>query len=137
MTRGIKLVRSAVVDANYWYLKVWRLRIDVAAVSGGMDPYVFLFARGDPDPNSGEVVDTFETVCTVADMSYWPVGDPDPEAENPYYRSDFVELDFKSQQEFDQAWEIISKAVNDLRCALDLADALEVTESVWYSEPCA
>ena len=134
MARTITLKRLEIGPANYWYIKVWRLQVKVAAVSGGMDRNVFLFARGDPDPTTGEITDTFETVCTVADLSWWPANDPDPELADPYYRTDNVTLDFKSQVEFDWAWELFQSATLNLVVALNRADELVVSEDILISE---
>ena len=134
MARTITLKKFAIGPANYWYIKVWRLRIRVESVSGGMEPDVFLFARGDVDPTTGDITDTFETVCTVADLSWWPPNDPDPELEHPFYRGQDVTLDFKSQAEFDQAWVDLENAVRNLVAALNRADELVVSETVLISE---
>jgi len=134
MARGLKLKRFKIKQANHWHLKVWRIRVEVDEVSGGMDPNIFLWTRNDPDPDTEEVIDEFMTVATVADMSRYPEADPNPEADNPYYRTDFFEIDVEAQQTYDEVWQIIRLAAEELVLALDRAEQLIVAETAWLGE---
>ena len=131
MARGIKLNRYQIAQANHWHLKVWRLRVEVAEVSGGMEPNVFLWRQNDPDPHTDDVTYEFVTVATVGDMSEYPEGGPNPFAENPYFRTPFFEIDLSSQSDYDDVWHTIQVTVMELVQALDRAEKLELSESVW------
>lgn len=134
MARGIQLRRTESATASHRHIRAWRLRVDVEAVNGGMDENVFLWEQGDPDPDTDEIVNEFVTVATVADMSKYPVGAANPEYENPYFRTNFFEIDLESQADYDWAWEEIQKAVGLLVTALDEADTLGDSEEVWIGD---
>lgn len=134
MARGIQLRRYAIAAANHWYLHGFRLRVEVQAVAGGMDPNVFLYRRNPPDPVTGEVSDVFQTVCSFPDMGEYPATEPSDATAFPYFRLDFVELDFRGQTNYDSAWTSIRTEVHRLVAAMDKAEDLVVVEDVWLGD---
>lgn len=134
MPRGIQLTRYGIAEANHWHLAVWRFRVEVTAVSGGMESKIFLFRRVQPDPGSQITADKFVTVASIADLSKYPVDDVDPDADAPMYRTNSVELDFESQEDYEKAWIEFQRVIGNLVSGLDKAEDLVVEEEIWIGE---
>lgn len=132
MNTQVELKRYGIQQANYYFLKVWRLRVEATSVEGS-DPKIFLWSRNLPDPDTGDTVDTFETIATVADMSVYPPDNPAEGQADSFYRSDFFEIDLRSQLEFDQSWETTKQYVRQLLEAIDRATRLVELESITLS----
>lgn len=135
MARAIRLTRLDIKNANHYHLRGFRLRVEVAEVSGGMDRNVFLYRRHPPDPRTGEIVDEFATVCSFPDLAEYPVGDPSTTTDLPFLRKDFVELDVRSTRDCELVWETIRSQACALAAALDRADVLQEVETVWCGIP--
>lgn len=136
MARGIKLQRSAISQVNHFYLRGFRIRIDVSEVCGGMDPYVFLYRRAPANPFNGEQFDEFQCVASFPDMEEYPVGAPSEETPFPYFRLDYIELDVRSVSDFDYVWTTILSEVGRLVETLEKADNLTVEETTVVGEDC-
>lgn len=130
MPYGIKLQRLEIDSANHAHLGVWRCRVEAVDPVGEMDPNIFLFRRHPLDPHTGLNADKFITVATIADLSIYPVDDPDPGNSRQFYRTDVVELDFESQSDYLRFWVEIQRIVRELVSGLILADNLIVAEEV-------
>jgi hypothetical protein len=134
MGRGIQLTRSSIKDANHWFLRGFRLRIEVTEVTGGMPEHVFVYRREPANPETGTIDDTFQTVASLPDLSEYPVGAPDPERPFPYFRDNFIEVDVRSTGDFQNVWERIHAEVCNLVDILNRADNLVVDEVVWCGD---
>ncbi len=132
--RAIQLKRYEMKNANHYHLSVFRLRVEVADVLG-MEPQVFKFRRHDPDAVTGEVRDEFLGVATAVDMSEYPVGAPDPDNAQPFFRKDNFEIDLRSTKDYEDAWDLILREVCVLRAALNRAEELVVAETAWCGDP--
>lgn len=131
MARTLKLTKSAVTNANFGWLGGYRLRIVASDVENtGADPNVFLFLRGPIDPHTEEPVDRFHAVASPVDMADYPVDTPSGDTTYPYYRSDTLELDFRTTDLAQTTWEEIVSEVCHLLQALDRLDLLEAVEEV-------
>jgi len=128
--RGIQLRRYQIEQVNHYYLHGFRIRVDVAAVSGGMTPEIFVYKRLPPDPETGTIVDEFQTIASFVDMADWPVGAPISNGE-PFFRSSVVELDVRSEADYQYIWTIILQQANQLCWAMDKAEQLENAETSW------
>jgi hypothetical protein len=83
---------------------------------------------------TAEVYDEFMTVCSFPDMSEYPISEPSDATTFPYFRLDYVELDFRGQTNYDTAWQSIRDEIARLVAALDLAESLVVTEEIWLGD---
>lgn len=131
---GIKLRRYAIAQANHWYLRAFRLRIEVAEVHGAMSRYVFLYSRHPANAVTGVIEDRFETVASAVDLAEYPVGAPDSERPHPFFRTDSVELDVRSSEDYEEVWTRIQNEVCQLATILKRMENLEVVEEVWCGD---
>lgn len=130
--RRLKLVRKAVTQVNYQFLGAYRLRIEVSDPDNtGADPNVFLFLRRPINPYNQEVLDDFHAVASPVDLAEYPVGEPNALTTYPFYRIDFIELDFRSTAQANETWTLIVAEVDSLLRALDRLDTLEVVEETF------
>lgn len=130
--RRLKLVRKAVTQVNYQFLGAYRLRIEVSDPGNtGADPYVFLYLRRPVNPYNGDVLDDFHAIASPVDLAEYPVGEPNALTTYPFYRIDFIELDFRSTEQANDTWTLIVAEVDALLRALDRLDTLEVVEETF------
>lgn len=137
MARRLKVVKYELVHVNYAWLGAYRLRVEIQD-SIGMQPYVFLYRRGLPDLSNGEAIDHFMAVCSPADMEEWPALEPDPDKSYPFFRLDYIELDFRNVDKAKRTYDLILLELSHLVQALDRLDLLVPTEETWIGdEPAA
>jgi hypothetical protein len=106
------------------------LRIEIPETTDDMTDYVFVYRQHPADPYTGEIFEEFCTVASPVDLSEYPVGAPDPNKPFPFFRKNFIEVDLRSQADFDGTWELIQTEVCRLVAALDLMDNLVTEEEV-------
>ena len=134
MAYGIKLKRYEIRNTSHWHLRVFRLRIEVEDVSGGMVPDVFIYRRHPADAN-GVVYDEFETVASVPDLAEYPTREPDANSGNSFFRDRFIEVDVRSLEHYNDVWETIVAEVTALVDALNKAEAgLVLAEELWVGD---
>lgn len=132
MARRLKVKKYDVPNVNYQWLGAYRLRIEVSDPSGsGADPYVFLYLRNLPNPYDGSVTDVFHAVASPVDLAEYPIGEPDERTTYPFYRLDYVELDFRSTETAQESYILILEEINNLLLALDRLDLLVAAEETW------
>ena len=85
MARGIKLTRYKVSHAEDFHLHGYRLRVEVTAVNGGMDPAIFLFNRTPLNPRTGLPEDLCLGVVGFGDLSFYPADEPNPALRLSYF----------------------------------------------------
>lgn len=135
MGRQLKLVRHGVTRVDYLQLGACRLRIEASDPNNtGADPYVFMHLRDTVNPDTLERVDFFEGVAGPVDMSEYPESAPSPDAEFPYFRLPYMEIDLRSPDQADQAWRDIIAAVNALLVALDKLEDLEAIDETYVGD---
>jgi hypothetical protein len=126
--RRIQLKRYRMKEANHLFLRGFRIRVEVAEAIE-VDEHVFIYSRHH-DANTDTDTDTFESVASFPDMSWYPVNDPDPALGLPFFRKNFVELDVRSTSDYENIWTTLVQQVCQLVHALDRAGKLELFESV-------
>ena len=132
MARRLKLSRSQLTQVNYQYLGAFRLRVDVSdPTDSGADPFVFLYNAAPVNPYNGEQRADFLAVASPVDLSEYPAGEPNDATTYPFFRLNYVELDFRSTEQAERAWELIVLEVDNLLKALDRMEQLEVAEETW------
>lgn len=110
----------------------FRLRI-VASQACRMPAAIFRYVRHPADPNTGEQLDEFTGVCSVADLAEFPVDDPDPTASPPVFRADTIDLVLESRQRAETIWQLVQDESLSLKHALDAADALVAAPPEWQA----
>ena len=135
MAVHIQLVRLGMEDANQAYLKVFRIRVEIGAETVGLedDDRIFVYRRLPPDPYTGEEFDEFQTVASVVDLSQFPPEEPGEAS--PFFRLNYVELDFRSSIRVEEFWELIQREVCVLVEALERAPLLREQETTWCPSP--
>jgi hypothetical protein len=134
--RRLKLTRSNLTQVLYQYLGAYRLRVDVSDPDNtGADPYVFLYLRRPVNPYNNEVLDDFHAVVSPVDLAEYPVGEPDASTTYPFFRTNFIELDFRATSQALQTWVLIVTEINNLLLSLDRMDQLVVTEETYVGAP--
>jgi hypothetical protein len=128
---AIKMQRWGTRHKNFWHLHTWRLRVIVERTLGGMTEHIFVYER-QPVNAAGEILDEFQGVASPIDLEVLPFGSP--AAGETLFRSDTVEIDLESQQDYDVAWENLKTQI----CALiDVLNGEERAQelTVWCNEP--
>lgn len=131
MARGIKLKRFQIKEANHLEIHGFRLRVEVIDTFGDIDPNIFIFRRSPADAFTGVVTDEFMTVASFPDLSYYPIGTPDPAKSNPFFLARNVELDFKSVRDYNESWIAIRDQVAILCRTMDKAEQLIAIDEIW------
>lgn len=132
MARRLKLTRSQLTAVNYQYLGAFRLRIDVSdPTDSGADPCVFVYNQRPVNPYNNTVVADFMAITSPGDLAEYPVGQPNQNTTYPFFRLDYVELDFRSTEQAEDTWLLIVAEVSNLILALNRMDQLVQTEEVW------
>lgn len=131
-TRRIKLTRYAAENVNYTYYGAYRMKVAVTDVEGDdLDKYVFIYKRNAPSPYTGSTCDEFCAVAGPSQLGDIPAGAPDPDKNWPFYRLDYVELDFMAIVQAEQAWVEIQAEVCRLVGAMDDLEKLQAISDVW------
>lgn len=136
MARKLNLKKFAVTNVNFEFIGAYRLRVVATDLcDSDTDPNVFLFRRDLPNPYTGTVQDTFFTICSPVDMAEYPVGGPDIALPYPFWRTNVIELDFRSVALADEAWTLIVREVDALLKALDRLELLKEVASIDVGTP--
>lgn len=131
-TRRIKLTRYAAENVNYTYYGAYRMKVAVTDVEGDdLDKYVFIYKRNAQSPYTGSTCDEFCAVAGPSQLGDIPAGAPDPDKNWPFYRLDYVELDFMAIVQAEQAWVEIQAEVCRLVGAMDDLEKLQAISDVW------
>jgi hypothetical protein len=128
--RGVPLTKSTLKNVNYQFLGAFRLRVDAGTPTGGMDSNVFLYRRDPYDIMTGETIDTYLNTASAVDMAEYPVGDPNPETNFPFFRLSWFEIDIRASSIAEKLWQITVAEVNNLCAALDRLELLVPIETV-------
>ena len=135
-TRRIRLVRYEPQYVNFYYYSVYRMRIEVAEVEGpDLDKYVFIYRKEPVNPYSGQSCDSFQAVAGPSQLASIPPVEADPEKSYPFYRLDYVELDFITQEQAMRVWNEIQREVCILVEAMGKMTQLAPVEDVWCPSP--
>mgnify|MGYP001098188921 CR=1 FL=1 len=133
MPRRLQLRRYELQNVNYQWLGAFRLRVEALPEPTSdppMDTNVFIYRRDPVNPYTGTQTDTFFAVASPVDMSEYPVGAPSATTRFPFFRLNYVELDFRSSAQAEEAWRIIVHDVDNLLKALDRMDQLVPTTTI-------
>jgi hypothetical protein len=135
MSTQLTLTPSIVENVNYEHLGAYRLRVEVAPASLDSDPHIFLFLQRTLNQYTGELLCDFAAVASPADVAYYPVGGPRLGTAYPYFRLDFLELDFRSTAKAMKAWTLIVADADVLCRALDRLDVMVALPPVHVGTP--
>ena len=106
---------------NAVYLGCWRVLVNVIEATG-IDKKIFIYKKGSPTTSGGAFNDYFYSVASLYEIESLPEDASGPGA---FYRSDSVDLVFKSSEE----------AVDALAQIESLIEALRLAASVDQSSP--
>lgn len=98
-----------------------KVSVDIA---NNIDRNIFVWIRDVQSNFSPSMRDTFDSIASVGELEWLPVGEPDPNSSN-FYRSDTVELMFESARELEAGWKKISRQVKWLAEANDYSLDIE------------
>ena len=134
-TRRIRLTRYAAENVNYTYYGAYRMKVAVTSVEGDdIDKYVFIYQRHPASPYTGASQDEFAAVCGPSQFASIPAGAPDADHGWPFYRLDYVELDFMSIDQANQAWAEIQVEVGKLVEGMGKLTSLKAIQDVWFPD---
>jgi hypothetical protein len=132
-TSKIKLARSEIRNANHYFLHGFRLRVDVTEAVG-IPAEVFVYSRKPADPYTGLVEDVWSGIASFPDLAEYPVGAPNPDLGCPFFRQSFIEVDVRSQKDYEKIWQLVVDQVKNLKIAFDKAADLVVVEEATIGE---
>lgn len=131
MARALKVKKlDAGPNVNYLHLSAFRLRIEIEEAID-MDDRVFLYQREPVNPHTNDYLDSFVTICSPVDMEEFPPEEPDPDKQYPFFRRNYVELDFRATSQAEEAFNLIREELNVLVIALNRLEQLHVAEEFW------
>lgn len=111
----------------------YRMRVEVTEAEGDdIDKFIFLYRRGSYDPTINDTCDTFVAIASPAQFSHHPPKTPNVNVGWPYFRLDYVEIDFVSSTQADQAWTSMKKDIHRLLCAFEQLSNLLLVDDQWY-----
>lgn len=129
--RRVKISRSAQVATQVNLIQSYRFTL-TASEANLMDNEIFVLREFVINNTTGETSTIFDHVATPVELDTLPIGEPS-EGETTY-RSSYVELNFDTEAEADDAWEAIQNDVGLLVRALDLGDRLGLSEDIWFGD---
>jgi len=130
-TRQFVLVRQEAGRYEYQYFGALRLRVEVHD-EVDFDPNIFVYRQDLATPYTPDAspTNTFMAVASPADMAEYPIGAPDPKKAFPFFRQDWVELDFRSTLHADEAWKKLVEEAAILLHAFNRLEELQESEVV-------
>lgn len=132
MTRRIRLTRYAATKVNLNNYGAYRMRVEVTAVEGtDLDEFIFIYKRNPPSAYTSLSCDTFEAVAGPPQLADYPAGEPNADQGWPYFRLNYVEMDFASTAQADSVWKEIQAEVCVLVEAMGRLAELNAVEDVW------
>ena len=89
----------------------WRMRIWVSDWNN-VDANAFVYRRGEVDPVTSDITDTFVAVASPADLTEYQAGSP--AEDQSFYRLGEVDLISRNRELLNQTWELIKEDRNEL-----------------------
>jgi hypothetical protein len=111
----------------------YRLRIVTTGTDMPSAVFVFHSRFTDVDDARDALGDPFSHVATPADLEDFPEDEPDLENNMPFYRSDTLELDFRSIEVMEGVRDWIRQDLADLAASYNTMADLDETVSETYS----
>jgi hypothetical protein len=134
--RRIQLRRFEPQKVNFNYYSAYRMRVEVASVEGpDLDPYIFIYRKNPVSPYSDQGCDEFCAVIGPSQYATIPPVEPDVNMNYPFYRLDFIEVDFISQEQAYRVWELIKQETCILVEGMGKLTQLGVVEEHWCPAP--
>ena len=132
MARRVRLTRYAPTVQSFNNYGAYRMRIEVTSVEGSdLDNYLFIYRKVAPSPYTTLSCDVFEAVCGPSQLATYPVVEANPDIGWPFYRLNYVELDFQSIAQADSVWDEIQEQIKTLVSSMDKLATLQAVEDTW------
>lgn len=111
-------------------------RITVVADSEYLMPSkIFAYRNLVAQPGASSQTAVFDHICSPADLEEYPEDSPAPNSTPGWFRTDFVDIVFRSRALAMAAWSDIRADVADLKASLDAMDVLTTLPPVWIGTP--
>lgn len=109
---------------------VFRIRV---TASGGVNlpNEIFLHKRTLVDPNTSYQADEFIAICGPWDLATYPVDEPEPTQDPPFFRKAAFDILTPNVSSADETIVSVQKQVEFLLSTLKQLDKLEVVQSMW------
>lgn len=104
--------------------QAYRMVLQVTAADG-VDQNIFLYQRMLVDAATNEMGDFFVAVCSPSDIQEYPVSEPNPESDRPYFRLNSVDLLFRNADLMSETWTAMQADFAELARALRAINQLQ------------
>lgn len=131
--RRIRLSRSEPQHVQMVNTTAYRMRVDVTEVEGeDIDENIFIYRENPENPYTQQTESQFCAVAGPAQLSSIPAIAPDLNQNYPFYRLNYVELDFDSEVAAMEVWKFIQQDVKTLVEGMNRLSDLVVVEDISY-----
>lgn len=128
--RGVKLRKSTAEMPVNREFAGWRFTV-TAHDAYDMPNEIFMYLRRPIYTEATTNEDEFQCVCSVADLSEYPA--ITPSGTPPFFRSNVIDMVFRSAREAEAAWDELYRQVQALVDALNASDRLTTVEEFHVS----
>lgn len=136
MAHRLRITKKQLTEINFEYLGAFRLRVEVDDPSNsGTDPNVFVYNRRPMDAFNQGIADVFFAIASPGDLAEYPIGEPISTTTFPFYRLNYVELDFRATKLAEEVWLTIVQEINTLMQILDRMEQLVPVAEIWVGAP--
>ena len=105
-----------------------RLRVTVTEADG-MPSKIFAYQSIKMRPSTNQSVSAFDHVCSPPDLADYPEDTPLVGSQPDWFRTDFVDVLLRSEDEALRVWDLIVVDVMVLKKSLDTTDILQPFDS--------
>ena len=131
MSRGLTLAKYGQSQFIEGVTQGYRLVIQ-ASDAFNVSENVFLYQRGEIDPETGLRTDNFVAICSPVDLEEYP--SLEPGETDRHFRLSGVDLLFRSPEDANDTWEDIYNDVDELIETLNMMDTLELESTTRFGD---
>ncbi len=115
---------------------VLRMRI-TASEAVGLDENIFLHQKSLRNAYTGAVIDDYVHVASPFDLSIYPIGEPSPTQQPPFFLKNVVDIIVDNTATLADAWAVIQEAVQGLLDSMGRLEELTDHEVVTITSEAA
>lgn len=136
MTHAVKLRFEEPNEEVFRGLPVFRIRVTVIDYRGFEDDKIFVWRKTPYDPWAGTKHDEFEGLCSVFDLTAYPINEPTAEQNPPRFRRNVAVITAPSVDIAKAGRSMLKDMVDQLCETADNIEVMTVTEETWFpAEP--